>query len=1134
MFHGEKTIPGPRPTEQSRGTEVVADTAGRQYFSRGKHRQETFSDTTGRQKVQLSHATQNFMQEKNRQAGKNKIPHQKNRNEISGDTSPRQNFIQEKSRKEILVDPSGRQNFPHGKNREEILVDPPGRQNFPQEKNREEILVDPSGRQNFPHGKNKKEITIDPSGRQNFPHGKNRKEIPVDPSGRQNFSHGKNRKEILVDPSGRQNFPHGKIRKEIPVDPSGRQNFSHGKIRKEIPVDPSGRQNFPHGKSRKEILVDPSGRQNSPHGEIRKEILVDPSGRRNFHHGKNRKEILDDPSDRQNFPHGKNRQEILVDPTGRQNFPHGKNRKEILDDPSDRQNFPHGKNRQQIIDDDSTGTQNSTHMARERKITTALSQNGIHGSGVGESTGGSASLTPPDGGENLRLHNENMKRKEGNRLEQDIIALTCKWSEKKNSMSDRDFGIEDKKRIIGDLANTCTELVRLHGGKLGDVAKGIGGTLVSPPLDVRGVEQYFGNLKRFPAIDDLLEIVANGVPARTTREETDLDKALQYGNHRSVGEHLPRIWEKLFDDVRRNRCLVLNRAAAAEVAGIRIAPLAAVVTNKVRIINDFSFDPTTARGVQGGLNRDTLKDEIPRCLCGKALPKFLAEITSLRVKYPDKRILMSKADVSDAFRNVRVAPDQAQNFCYVLDDVLVADLRLTFGWAGSPGFWGVMSAAAEHAHCHTSLTDAIVLPEGAEMMSHVRIADPWEVGQPTRVPREAGVRPAKGGGRLDPFFTTVYVDDYMLVRVQQDSNDQSALVASASLASEHVRLFGQGEIGETPILAPKKSTDWDTTIEALGYTIDSHRMRISTTQAKIEAIKLLLEREWPPVRKMADAQEVLSIAGKLWNLTFVVRAGRYFVWQLLRLTGLHKKGRSKSRIQRVVRLGWEFHGDIAFWKWAIDQRLINQGESLSAPFYAHVLRRPVRHYFSDASFDAIGGYCPELRIFWRYTLDPQLSSEMKRKAQARESCAITINLLELCGMVITAFVVQLLLGDRPTTEGESIMMRGDNMSAVSWVNRCGGSRDRRAGILMRLLGRMEITSGWCHVAKHIPGVDNRLADGISRWPEKEVQKNVSRLTQEQGWTRQEIAGGNLVLNTILNLNLPKERLDDDLWGQLIA
>ena len=159
----------------------------------------------------------------------------------------------------------------------------------------------------------------------------------------------------------------------------------------------------------------------------------------------------------------------------------------------------------------------------------------------------------------------------------------------------------------------------------------------------------------------------------------------------------------------------MNRANAAEVEGVRVAPLATVVTNKVRVINDFSFDPRTARGVQGGLHRDTLTDEVPRCLCGKALPRFLAEITSLRVKCPDKRILMSKADVSDAFRGIRIAPDQAQNFCCVLGDVLVADLRLTFGWAGSPGFGELMSSAAEHAHCKTSSTDAVVLPKETAM-----------------------------------------------------------------------------------------------------------------------------------------------------------------------------------------------------------------------------------------------------------------------------------------------------------------------------------------------------------------------------------------------------------------------------------
>ena len=165
---------------------------------------------------------------------------------------------------------------------------------------------------------------------------------------------------------------------------------------------------------------------------------------------------------------------------------------------------------------------------------------------------------------------------------------------------------------------------------------------------------------------------------------------------------------------------------------------------------------------------------------------------------------------------------------------------------------------------------------------------------------------------------------------------------------------------------------------------------------------------------------MLSVAGKLWNLTFVVRAGRYFVCQLLRLTGLHTKGRTK----RGPRGSCAWDGNsmgirTAFWKWATI-RLMSQGESLSAPFYTHVLRRPVRHYFSDASFDAIDGYCPELPVFWRYTMDPQLSSEVKRS----KNCDITINLLELCGMIITAFVVQILLADRPTSEAESVMMEG--------------------------------------------------------------------------------------------------------------
>ena len=78
---------------------------------------------------------------------------------------------------------------------------------------------------------------------------------------------------------------------------------------------------------------------------------------------------------------------------------------------------------------------------------------------------------------------------------------------------------------------------------------------------------------------------------------------------------------------------------------------------------------------------------------------------------------------------------------------MVANLRLSFVWAGSAGVWGLMSIAAEHAHSNTSLTDAAVLPEGAAKMTHVRITELWEVGKPTQnIPGRLGLDRQREGG----------------------------------------------------------------------------------------------------------------------------------------------------------------------------------------------------------------------------------------------------------------------------------------------------------------------------------------------------------------------------------------------------
>ena len=51
-----------------------------------------------------------------------------------------------------------------------------------------------------------------------------------------------------------------------------------------------------------------------------------------------------------------------------------------------------------------------------------------------------------------------------------------------------------------------------------------------------------------------------------------------------------------------------------------MAPLGAVVTHKVRVINDYSFDVQAARGEEGRLNKDTHTEEVPKRLRRQALP----------------------------------------------------------------------------------------------------------------------------------------------------------------------------------------------------------------------------------------------------------------------------------------------------------------------------------------------------------------------------------------------------------------------------------------------------------------------------------------------------------------------------------
>ena len=72
----------------------------------------------------------------------------------------------------------------------------------------------------------------------------------------------------------------------------------------------------------------------------------------------------------------------------------------------------------------------------------------------------------------------------------------------------------------------------------------------------------------------------------------------------------------------------------------------------------------------------------------------------------------------------------------------------------------------------------------------------------------------------------------MLVKVEQEPSAQTGYIMSASLASDHVRR-------RNPILSPKNSTNCDTTVHALGYTVNTHTM---ITPEKVAALREFKEK----------------------------------------------------------------------------------------------------------------------------------------------------------------------------------------------------------------------------------------------------------------------------------------------------
>ena len=85
-----------------------------------------------------------------------------------------------------------------------------------------------------------------------------------------------------------------------------------------------------------------------------------------------------------------------------------------------------------------------------------------------------------------------------------------------------------------------------------------------------------------------------------------------------------------------------------------------------------------------GVNEDTDFSSVPTCELGHVLRDIVRRILYLRQRFGrGARIVLSKMDVKDAFRQVPVEITRAPVFGYVFGGLVLVDRRLQFGWRNS-------------------------------------------------------------------------------------------------------------------------------------------------------------------------------------------------------------------------------------------------------------------------------------------------------------------------------------------------------------------------------------------------------------------------------------------------------------------
>ena len=615
-------------------------------------------------------------------------------------------------------------------------------------------------------------------------------------------------------------------------------------------------------------------------------------------------------------------------------------------------------------------------------------------------------------------------------------------------------------------AEENTRLLEQHQFDYRKLMESNNNTILSPGVEFRDIPSLQKIWKHHKDWKKIKEILTKGAkyPCHSTPSEeerlSDIEAMIERGNHKSASKDkesrtaLAKNYEK---EVNRGWMIPITVEALRDLKHARVIPIGVSpqwTVNakgerviKRRITHDCSFSPPSGHSI----NNDTDLEILDPCIYGNCLRRLCHAIHSLRLRYPSKRILISKVDLEAAYRRVHVTPEKVITLISIWNGIAYLLTRLPFGASAGPSKYCTISEAIFDL-LYDLLLDETWNPQTFQDPDwhHFLAKIPTEQkNDPIAVARELIVKIPENNCYCDG-----YVDNGVAVAVDMENNKEKLVHAGPLVLKAVTRpVDGIHDQNRPPALAMiKMAAEFtpDESKQVLGWIIHTRKLRIFLPMEKFLHWKMDIQDLLK--KGFVKTKELESVIGRLNHAGHILPAGRYFLNRLrYRLNKCKEYGRQKLA-------KWDID-DLNLW---IDllEYCAQEGVDLNHMNYT----KPTNVGCTDACEHGLGGFTAD-GLARRFQLPEDLKG------------IFTINLLEFIAAVINIWMTIIHKG-----KGRKILNFTDSSSALGWLYK--SSFDPTKEILhnsvTRHLARLQINSHSSLYSQHIKGSHNIIADMLSR------------------------------------------------------